>query len=75
MFESSGLVDTGRVVYTINDSGDDAVVYGLDPGSGRPVSRTTYADSVEDVEAIAPGRDGPRLGRRHRRQPAATATT
>ena len=58
VFESSGLVDTGRVVYTINDSGDDAVVYGLDPGSGRPVSRTTYADSVEDVEAIAPGRDG-----------------
>jgi hypothetical protein len=58
VFESSGLVDTGRVVYTVNDSGDDAVVYGLDPGSGRPVSRTTYAGSVEDVEAIAPGRDG-----------------
>jgi hypothetical protein len=58
VFESSGLVDTGRVVYTINDSGDDAIVYGLDPGSGRPVSRTTYADSVEDVEAIAPGRSG-----------------
>ncbi|QWZ08243.1 esterase-like activity of phytase family protein [Nocardioides panacis] len=58
VFESSGLVDTGRVVYTINDSGDDAVVYGLDPGTGRPVSRTTYAGSVEDVEAIAPGRDG-----------------
>ncbi len=58
IFESSGLVDRGEVVYTINDSGDDAVVYGVDPSSGRTVSRTTYADSVEDVEAIAPGAGG-----------------
>lgn len=58
IFESSGLVDRGDVVYTINDSGDDAVVYGVDPASGRTVSRTSYADSVEDVEAIAPGADG-----------------
>ena len=35
VFESSGLADTGRVVYTINDSGDDAVVYGLDPRERR----------------------------------------
>ena len=76
MFESSGLVDTGGVVYTINDSGDDAVVYGVDPrtgAAGQPddVRRTRSTD----VEAIAPGRDGTRVGRRHRRQPAATATT
>jgi hypothetical protein len=58
IFESSGLVDRGDVVYTINDSGDDAVVYGVDPATGRTVSRTTYADSVEDVEAIAPGPAG-----------------
>jgi hypothetical protein len=58
VFESSGLVDRGKVVYTNNDSGDDAVVYGVDPRSGRTVSRTTYADSVTDVEAIAPGADG-----------------
>jgi hypothetical protein len=58
IFESSGLVDRSDVVYTVNDSGDDAVVYGVDPDSGRTVSRTTYADSVEDVEAIAPGAGG-----------------
>jgi hypothetical protein len=58
VFESSGLVDIGPVVYTTNDSGDDAVLYGFDTGSGRLVSSTTYADKVEDVEALAPGRDG-----------------
>jgi hypothetical protein len=58
IFESSGLVDRGDVVYTNNDSGDDAVVYGVDPATGRTVSRTTYADSVHDVEAIAPGAGG-----------------
>jgi hypothetical protein len=58
VFESSGLVDAGRTVYTVNDSGDDAVVYGLDARSGDTVSRTTYADSVDDVEALAPGRAG-----------------
>ena len=58
IFESSGLVDTDEVVYTVNDSGSDAVVYGIDPDSGRTVSRTTYADDAEDVEALAPGADG-----------------
>ena len=56
VYESSGLVDRGRLVWTNNDSGDDAVIYGVDPRSGRTVRRTTYAPSVEDVEAIAPGR-------------------
>ncbi len=59
IIESSGLVDRGRRVFTINDSGDGPVVYGVDPGTGDTVSRTTYSsDGVEDVEAIAPGADG-----------------
>jgi hypothetical protein len=58
VFESSGLVDRGDVVYTNNDSGDDAVVYGVDARTGRVVSRTTYADSATDVEAVAPGSHG-----------------
>jgi hypothetical protein len=58
VFESSGLVDRGDVVYTNNDSGDDAVIYGVDASTGRTVTRTTYAGEVSDVEAIAPGADG-----------------
>ena len=58
IFESSGLVDRGGTVYTVNDSGDDAVVYGVDARTGRTVSRTTYADDADDVEALAPGEDG-----------------
>lgn len=58
VIESSGLVDRGSTLFTNNDSGDDAIIYGVDPRSGRTVSRTTYADSVTDVEAVAPGADG-----------------
>lgn len=58
VFESSGLVDRGAVVYTTNDSGDEAVLYGVDPGTGATVSRTSYAADVEDVEALAPGARG-----------------
>ena len=58
VFESSGLVDRGRTVYTVNDSGDDAVVYGVDPDTGRTVSRTTYAEEATDVEGLAPGARG-----------------
>jgi hypothetical protein len=58
IIESSGLVDRGHVVYTNNDSGDGAFVYGVDPGTGRTISKTTYADQVSDVEAIAPGARG-----------------
>lgn len=56
--ESSGLVDAGRTVYTINDSGNDPVLFGMDPRTGRTVSRTTFADDADDVEAVAPGRRG-----------------
>ena len=58
VYESSGLVDRGRILYTINDSGDAAVVYGVDARTGETVSRTSYAPSVHDVEALAPGADG-----------------
>ncbi len=56
--ESSGLVDRGGTVLTVNDSGDDAVVYGVDAATGRTTTRTTYADAVTDVEALAPGAHG-----------------
>ncbi len=56
--ESSGLVDLGDRVLTINDSGDDAVVYVIDPQTGDTVGRTTYAEEVTDVEAITEGPDG-----------------
>jgi hypothetical protein len=58
VYESSGLVDGGSIVYTNNDSGDRAVIYGVDPRTGRTISRTRYADSVTDVESIAPGTRG-----------------
>jgi hypothetical protein len=60
--ESSGLVDLGSLMVTMNDSGGDAVVYAVD-GRGRTVGRTTYASSVTDVEALAPaGRDAVWVG-------------
>jgi len=39
--ESSGLVDLGSLMVTTNDSGDDAVLYVVDPTTGRTVGRTT----------------------------------
>ena len=55
--ESSGLVDGGQVMYTVNDSGDDAVVYAVDKASGETTAVTAYSDEdVEDVEGLAPGR-------------------
>ncbi|NUR06901.1 MAG: hypothetical protein HOQ22_06665 [Nocardioidaceae bacterium] len=56
VIESSGLVDRGALVWTNNDSGDDAVLYAADTRTGNVVRRATYADAVTDVEAIAPGR-------------------
>lgn len=57
--ESSGLVDTGDVVYTVNDSGSGPTLYAVDPRTGRTSGVTTYTDEdVEDVEAIAPGPEG-----------------
>jgi hypothetical protein len=57
--ESSGLVDGGDVVHTVNDSGSGPVLYSVDPAGGDTVDVTTYSDDeVEDVEALAPGRGG-----------------
>jgi hypothetical protein len=57
--ESSGLVDTDRVVYTVNDSGAGPVLYEVDPATGDTIRTTTYSDDdVDDVEALAPGPDG-----------------
>jgi hypothetical protein len=48
---------------TMNDSGGDADVFVVDPATGRTVGRTTYADEVTDVEALAPaGRDAVWVG-------------
>ncbi|MBA2446368.1 MAG: hypothetical protein H0V49_13735 [Nocardioidaceae bacterium] len=59
--ESSSLViSTARpgLVYTTNDSGDDAVVYVLDADDGEVVGHTTLSgvDAV-DIEALAGGSD------------------
>ena len=56
--ESSGLVDLGPLMVTTNDSGDDAVLYVIDPRTGRTVGHTRYADAVRDVEALAPAGGG-----------------
>jgi hypothetical protein len=56
--ESSGLVDLGSLMVTTNDSGDDAVLYTIDPRTGRTVGRTMYAPAVTDVEALAPAGAG-----------------
>ena len=57
--ESSGLVETGRHLLTVNDSGSDPVVYVVDRGTGETTGRTTYtSDEVVDVEALSPGPDG-----------------
>jgi hypothetical protein len=58
IIESSGLVDHGRTVLTINDSGDRPVVYSVDARTGRTVATTTYAGTVSDVEDLAPGAHG-----------------
>lgn len=56
--ESSGLVvSTGRVV-TTNDSGDAGRVFVVDPGTGRTVGVTRWAEEPEDVEALAPAGPG-----------------
>ena len=57
--ESSGLVDAGSVVYTMNDSGAGPLLYAVDPRSGETTGTTTYSSSeVVDVEALAPAPDG-----------------
>jgi hypothetical protein len=52
--ESSGLVDLGALMVTTNDSGGDPLVFVVDARTGETVGHTTFTDSVEDVEALAP---------------------
>lgn len=55
--ESSGLVDRRRLTATINDSGDRARVFVVDPSTGGTVGVTSYFSKWPiDVEAIAPGK-------------------
>jgi hypothetical protein len=57
--ESSGLVDAGSTVLTVNDSGSGPQIYVVDKATGETVGTTTYTtDEVVDVEALAPGPDG-----------------
>ena len=57
--ESSGLVVRGPLAFTINDSGDGPLLYSVNKTTGDTVATTTYSsDTVEDVEAIAPGLGG-----------------
>lgn len=56
--ESSGLValgpGSGDLVLTVNDSGDEARVFAVDPATGETVGTTRWEAEVEDVEALAP---------------------
>lgn len=56
--ESSGIVLHDGLALTINDSGDSARVFAVDPASGDTVGITTYAEEVTDVEALALTGDG-----------------
>lgn len=57
--ESSGLLERGRLVYTVNDSGDGPVTYAVDARTGRTVGVARYSSGdVQDVEAMATGRGG-----------------
>ncbi len=56
--ESSGLVDLGDLMVTVNDSGDSSRVFVLDARTGETVGVTDFGTEVSDVEALAPaGRD------------------
>lgn len=65
--ESSGLVVDGPLlggglVLTVNDSGDVARVFAVDPATGDTVGTTSFASAdgadVDDVEALAPAGPG-----------------
>lgn len=60
--ESSGLtaqeIDGRALFTTVNDSGDEARVFTLDPETGRTVGVTTWSPRPRDIEALAPASDG-----------------
>lgn len=73
ILESSGLVVTDDLVVTMNDSGDSARVFTVDPSTGQTLGTISYDGRAQDVEALAPGDDGTvwvadigdNLGKRH----------
>ncbi|HYH34041.1 MAG TPA: hypothetical protein VD814_02700 [Nocardioides sp.] len=56
--ESSGLALRDGLVLTVNDSGDTARVFAVDPEDGRTVGVTRWAGEPVDVEALAPAGPG-----------------
>ena len=55
--ESSGLVATGDLFLTVNDSGDSGRVFAVDR-SGATVGVTSWAEDPVDVESLAPAGPG-----------------
>lgn len=56
--ESSGLAVVDGLVVTVNDSGDEARVFTVDPATGDTVGVTRWGTEPTDIEALAPGEDG-----------------
>lgn len=56
--ESSGLAVVDGLVATVNDSGDEARVFAVDPATGATVGVTRWGGDAVDVEALAPAGDG-----------------
>ncbi|KQY56821.1 hypothetical protein [Nocardioides sp. Root140] len=56
--ESSGLVVRPDTMITMNDSGDTARVFFIDPDDCSTTSQRDYPGIAKDVEAIAPAADG-----------------
>ena len=54
IIESSGLVVRDGAFATVNDSGDGARVFTVDPGTGETVGETTWPAEPWDIEALAP---------------------
>lgn len=55
--ESSGLVVVDGRFVTVNDSGNSADLYVVDPATGEDVDVVSWAKNQVDVEALAPGPD------------------
>lgn len=54
ILESSGLVVDDGLFVTVNDSGDTARVFTVDPASGDTVGVTSWDGEAVDIEALAP---------------------
>ncbi|WP_248580313.1 esterase-like activity of phytase family protein [Nocardioides sp. InS609-2] len=55
--ESSGLVALDKRFVTVNDSGDSARVFVVDPRTGDTTDEVTWPGEADDVEALAPAGD------------------